>query len=115
MLKAADPQERIAVTVLLRRRTTNRELPALLEALSAQSLRTRHYMSREQFALAHGADPDDIDRIEAFAHEYDLDVVEVYAAQRRVVLSGAIMAISAAFGVSPAQYTYPGRNVSRAP
>ena len=69
MLKAADPQERIAVTVLLRRRTTNRELPALLEALSAQSIRTRHYMSRDQFDLAHVSDTEDLERIEAFTSD----------------------------------------------
>ena len=108
MLKAADPHERILVTVLLRRPVTSHEFSSLLNEVATRPLRARSHLSREEFATTHGADPKDIDKIESFAHEHGLDVVEVHAAQRRVVLSGTSMALSAAFGVTLSQYTLPG-------
>jgi kumamolisin len=65
-------------------------------------------MRHDEFAAVHGADPDDLNKIEAFAHEHDLDIVEVNAAQRHVVLSGTVASLSAAFDVSLARYEHPG-------
>lgn len=108
LVGAADPHERLLVTVLLRRRATSTGLTALVEEMGARSPQTRRHPSREEFAAAHGAEPSDLEKVEEFAHEHDLDVVEVNAAQRRVVLSGTVAALSAAFGVYLAHYEYPG-------
>src|SRR5215510_6119029 len=108
MMGAADPHERILVTVLLRRRAASRELTSMITEMGMRSPHTRQHLSREAFAATHGMDPNDLEKIEEFAHEYDLDVVEVYPAQRRVVLSGMIAALSAAFGVPLAQYAHAG-------
>jgi kumamolisin len=67
-------------------------------------------MSREQFAANYGANPDDLAQIEAFAHQHNLTVAEISQARRTVVLSGAISALSAAFGVYLANYEHPDGN-----
>src|SRR5712691_717857 len=105
---AADPQERLMVTVLVRRRPASPGLTAMLEARSARLPGQRQHMRHEEFAAAHGADPYDLDKIEAFAHEHDLDIVAVNTAQRRIVISGTVASLSAAFGVSLARYEHPG-------
>src|SRR5689334_6205985 len=83
---APDPNERIAVTVRLRRRTP---LPdgASLESLSAAAA-PRHHVSHEEYAAAHGADPEDIAKVEEFAHEHGLTPVQTSIACRSVILAG---------------------------
>ncbi len=110
----ADPKERILVTVLVRRRSSAQKLSSALEEINAGQPRERKHLSREEFAAAHGADLQDLEKVEIFAHEHGLDVVEVSPAQRHVVLSGTVEAFSKAFGVSLARYrlssgTYRGR------
>jgi len=104
----ADPTERILVTVLVRRRPSSRDLAAMIEEMGTRKPRERKHLSREEFAALHGADPDDLKKIEAFAHDYGIDVVESSAAQRRVVLSGTVAALSAAFGAYLVNYRHPG-------
>jgi kumamolisin len=82
-----DPQERIEVTVYLRRKVA-------LPPPGAKSV------SREQFAGMYGADPDDVSLIQGFAHEYGLDVVDINVARRSVVLSGTVEALTSAFGAT---------------
>src|ERR1700750_791769 len=79
----ADPTRRIQVTVTLPRRSS--EVPT--EA-----------GSRADFAERYGADPADIDRLEEFATEHGLDVVDASPARRTVILGGTIENMSAAFG-----------------
>jgi kumamolisin len=64
-------------------------------------------LSREQFAANYGANPEDFAKIEAFAHEHNLTVIEASQARRTVVLSGTIAALSGAFGVYLANYEHP--------
>jgi kumamolisin len=80
----------------------------MIEEMGARPPHTRQHLSHEEFAATYGADPDDLEKVEDFAREHDLDVVEVNAAQRRVVLSGTVAALSTAFGVYLAQHEYPG-------
>src|SRR6266480_2286499 len=93
-----DPNERMEVTVRVRARAAlvvSPEFAALAAAPPAQ----RRHLSREEFAARFGADPADLERIEQFAHEHDLDVVSSHAGQRTVRLSGTLKAMQAAFGV----------------
>jgi len=71
---APHPEERIEVTVLLRPRSAATGLPSI-EELGATPLQARKYMSREEFDAAHGADPNDIEKVKEFAHEHNLTVV----------------------------------------
>ena len=104
---AADPKERILVTVVVRRRPSLKGLSSAVEEISALRPQERKHLTHEEFAATHGADPAELEKVEVFAHEHGLDVVEVNAAQRRLVLSGTVAAFSKAFGVSLARYKHP--------
>ncbi len=80
--------ERLQVTVRLRRKP------------SARTPRVEGKpLTREEFRDAYGADPTDIEKVEEFANEHGLDVVQTSLAQRAVKLSGTAKAMQAAFGV----------------
>jgi kumamolisin len=106
---APDPNEHIRISVLLRPHQTMEKLASAKE-LTASAPHERNYMSREQFAANYGANPDDINKIEAFAQEHNLTVVESSLARRTVVLSGTIAALSSAFSVYLANYEHPDGN-----
>src|SRR4051794_27641001 len=86
-----DPDKRVEVTLTLRRRG---EAPA-------------GPVDRGEFAERFGADPADIERVEEFAAEHHLEVVEADRARRSVVLRGRIADLSAAFGADLALYEHP--------
>ena len=88
---APDPDARADVTLTLRRRGG---LP-------------EGRVDRAGVAERHGADPEDIRRIEAFAAGYGLEVVESSPARRAVVLRGRLADLSAAFGAELALYEAP--------
>jgi kumamolisin len=92
------PDERIEVTVRVRRRSAGASLGAG-QAMGGSLPRERRYLSRAELAATHGADPADIAKIEEFAHEHGLDVVEASLARRTVRLSGTARSLSDAFGV----------------
>lgn len=99
------PDERIEVTLRVRSK-------ALLQALEARALAgdrhpgQRKYLSREEYAVAHGADSDDLAKVAEFARSHGLAVVESSAARRSVVLSGDAKSMAAAFGVTLQQFEH---------
>ena len=103
---AANPDQSITVTVMLRPRTARQ--PLKLEEMGARSPRERQHMTREQFEATSGADPQDIAIIEAFAHDHQLSVAEADPAERRVVLSGTVANFSKAFDVELKRYEHSG-------
>jgi kumamolisin len=96
-LAPADPDERMEVTVLVRRRA-HQDFAARVAALSAQNS-PGVYLSREEFAQKHGADPADLAAVRDFATAHGLGVVQEHAGRRTVVLSGTVAQFSAAFNV----------------
>ena len=94
-----DPQQRIAITVLVRPRASLPVQQSAFRQLLRLPIAQRQYLSREEFASRHGADPTDLDKIEAFAHEHELTVVHRSVPERRMVLSGTFESLSQAFGV----------------
>src|SRR3984885_7806882 len=100
---APDPNELIEISVLVR---PSKPLDTLASAkeLGASAPHQRRYLSREEFAATYGANPNDLNKIQAFAHDHNLTVVEVSPARRTVVLSGTVAAMSAAYGVYLASY-----------
>jgi kumamolisin len=95
-----DPHEPIAVTLRLR---PDQPIP---DGYTGQD--------RDTFEQLHGARPDDIAHVDAFAQHYGLHVDRVNAAERTVALSGTATEMQAAFGTDLAQYrsaeqTYRGR------
>ncbi len=103
---APDPTEQIKISIRIRPRQPLPD-PATANQFSATLPNQRHYLSRQDFAANYGASPEDISKVEAFAHEHNLTVVEVSPARRTVVLSGTIAALSPAFGVYLANYDHP--------
>ena len=96
------------------RRKSEVELAKKVMELATQLPAERRYMSRTELANLAGADPADITKIDAFAHQNKLSVTEVSIPRRTVKLSGTIADISAAFGVKLQRYkagsvSYRGR------
>jgi kumamolisin len=85
VLGDAQPDETMTVTVLVRSKTSELPQPGAL--------------SRDQLAAAYGADPSDVARVEAFARDQGLTVVESDAARRSVLLRGTAAQMNASFGV----------------
>jgi kumamolisin len=101
---AADPQERMEVTLLLRRRGED-ELAARIGRV-ARGDAGLPPMTRADFAANHGARADDIAAVERFAASQHLAVVAKDAARRTVILSGTVADFTAAFSVDLQHYVY---------
>src|SRR6202167_1480263 len=101
----ADPNERITVTVVLRRGSVPSAFPSV-ERLGATAPMERHHLSREEFAARHGASADDISKVRAFAKQCGLQVVEESPERRSVFLSGTVEAFSKAFSVQLNRYQH---------
>lgn len=93
-LGPAPADERIDVTVLVRRRAPLAPHP--LDAHIGQ----RRYLTRAEFAAQHGASDADFDAVAAFAQKAGLAVVERRPAARSIVLSGTAGQVTAAFGTA---------------
>jgi kumamolisin len=105
---AVDPKERIQVTVLLRPQALGsasaRARTEDLMEMSSQLPENRQYLSREDFAAQHGADPDDLAKIDAFAHEHNLTMVQASIPRRTVKLEGTIADLADAFKANLKKY-----------
>ncbi|MDQ2842150.1 MAG: S53 family peptidase [Acidobacteriota bacterium] len=87
--------ESVRVTVILRHRENDPVQPDSPE---------QPRVPRAQFAAQYGADPNDIAKVESFAHQSGLTVIDSSVAKRRVVLTGPVDVISKAFGTQVACY-----------
>jgi kumamolisin len=102
----ADPNEIIEVTIRLRPR--GGKTPPVSAATLRQLPAERRFLTREELEKAHGADAASISRVETFANQHGLTVIESSPARRTVILSGTVAAMSEAFGVELKQYEHPG-------
>src|SRR5579863_2044856 len=113
MLAPADPKERLEVSVIVRR-SARQALQMRVANLTAGN-RSAEYLSREEFAHEHGADPADLAAVRKFATEHGLIVALQHAPRRTVVLSGTVEQFSDAFSVQLHRFsaesgvTYRGR------
>ena len=101
-----DNNEIVQASVVLRRREQTR-LPVSPERFAFSDVDTINHHLREEFGLVHGAAPQDISVIEAFAHEFDLTINQRSPERRTVVLSGTAENMQRAFGTSLAHYDSP--------
>jgi len=93
----ADPNQQIEVSVFLRRGSRASQFSSAAK-MSAQPLRKRKYLSREEFASTHGASAKDLEKVRAFAAEHGLTVASEEPARRIVKLRGTVQAFNSAFG-----------------
>jgi len=113
ILAPADPKERLEVSVIVRR-SARQALQTRVANLTAGN-RSVGYLSREEFAHEHGADPADLAAVRKFAAAHGLIVALEHAARRTVVLSGTVEQFSEAFSVQINRFaadsgvTYRGR------
>ncbi len=101
------PDERVEVTLLLRRRTDVAPFPSVGD-LGRVPFSRRRYLTREEFAATHGAHPKDRELVRAFAASAGLEIVSDLPAARTVHLAGPVSAIEPAFGVRLQRWRYPG-------
>jgi kumamolisin len=107
MVGPVDPTQAIEVTIRLRSRAAPGALEADVNALGAVPPAQRSYLTPEEFTARYGADPADVAKVTAFAHDAHLTVVQSDLGQRVVVLSGTAGEVSAAFRVELVQYNSP--------
>jgi kumamolisin len=109
-----DSSEIASLTVRVRSAGDPKDLAKKAYELAATPLAQRTYMTHEELEGQYGAKPDDLDKIEHFAQEHNLTVVHRSAAERCVVLRGALRDLLAAFPADVQMYhhatgTYRGR------
>ena len=95
VLAPADPKERLEVSVVIRRGART-ALQTRVAKLAAGN-RSVGFMSREEFAHEHAADPADLAKVRKFASAHGLVVAKAHPARRTVVLSGTVEQFNAAF------------------
>ncbi|HFU7058100.1 TPA: protease pro-enzyme activation domain-containing protein [Bacillus cereus] len=103
----ADPSEKMLVTIVIRRPSNTEKLNLIVEKATTGPLSERGHLSREEFASNHGANPNDLKKVEEFAKEQGLEVKDINIAAGTVVLSGTVDKFSTAFGVELANYEHP--------
>src|SRR6266851_1439313 len=106
VIAPADPKERLEVSMIVRRGART-ALQTRVAKLAAGN-RSVGFMSREEFAEEHGADPSDLAKVRKFAAAQGLIVCQEHAARRTVVLSGTVEQFNAAFSVQLQQIKAPG-------
>src|ERR1700676_512516 len=88
----ANPNEMVDVTIRLRSRAGKK--PIVSADAFTKPIEKRKIMSRQEFEQSHGADPQSIAKVEAFAREHKLNVKEKSAGRRTVILSGTVAAMN---------------------
>jgi kumamolisin len=112
VIAAAEPSERLEVTVLVRRKAGKDFAARVADIASGRA--SGKCLSREEFAKLHGADASDLAAVRAFANANGLAVVQEHSGRRTVVLSGTVAQFNAAFDIQLqhmqfAQGSYRGR------
>ena len=99
-----DPHEPIEVSVYLRDPAPSSPAGNISEYAQHPGPR----MTRAEYIAAHSATPDDLAKVETFAREHQLTVVEKDPVSRKVVLAGTADAMTKAFATELQRYEYEG-------
>ena len=105
LIGPADPDEKMEVTIYLRRGSAG-VYPNIAQQASSP-VKERRHLSREEFAKAHGASSDDIAKVRQFASQFGLQVKAEHPGRRSVVLSGTVEQFSRAFETKLDRYQHP--------
>src|SRR5579885_3036477 len=97
----ADPNQRIEVTIKLRRKS-EQGLPTLEEFLGGKRSAG---MTRQQLTQRYGAQQEDADAVKQWAVQQGLSVANIDLGRRQMHLTGSIAAMSRAFGVNLSIYS----------
>jgi kumamolisin len=102
----ADPEERLEVTVVVRRRRGGEALHEHVRKLALD--RSAKHIRREDFAGQFGAEASDIAAVKTFAQAHNLAVVQEDQARRSIILSGTVRQFNDAFGVDLQRFEHAG-------
>jgi kumamolisin len=105
VLKPTSEKEKATVTLVLRRRPDGPKLKEIKDFSTMLSV-NGHADAREQFADAHGADPEEMNTVAGFAESHGLKILENNIARRSVVVSGSVGAMNKAFAVKMTDYSF---------
>ena len=92
-LADVDEDSDLEVTVYLRHRVA----PDWIDDQARRPPRSRRRISRHDWTQAHGADPDEVNAVAAFAESHGLIVSRIDEARRQVRLAGSAAAVARAF------------------
>jgi kumamolisin len=101
-----DPNEIASLTIRLRSRGDPKTLVSKAYELARQPLAQRQYLTHQDLADQHGAEPADIEAIGQFARAHNLVVVLQSAARRSVVLKGRLGDLLNAFHADIQMYRH---------
>jgi kumamolisin len=101
---AAHPDERLEVTLVLR----VTDAPTLQARTKDVIAGTAKPMSRSEYQASHASADSDVALISTFAQQHGLVVVSVQTEAHRVILSGTVTQMNAAFAVDLQTYTHAG-------
>jgi kumamolisin len=107
VIASANPDEVIQVTMRLRPRTPLNAADLLRK--DAQPAPERQHLTHEEYEQRHGANPDDVAKIEDFAHQHHLAIAETDLGRRTLILSGTVSAFNKAFEVDLKECEHEGR------
>ena len=110
LLGRVEAKERVAVTVLLRRKEGSPDLPDLQHWQDTPPDK-RAFLSAEQFYERHGASEEGLDAVVDYLSSKGLKVHDKHAGRRRIVAEGTAAEMNAAFGVTLNRYRVPERRV----
>jgi kumamolisin len=96
--KKTRPADVMQVSVILRHRADGGLIPSI-EDIGSRLPADRTYLSRAAFGAAHGAAPEDVAQVVAWAKRHRLSAV-AHAPRRTVTLEGTPDAVASAFGIS---------------
>jgi kumamolisin len=107
------PDEQVTITVYVRARSSGVSDEQIILANETPP-QQRTYVSAQQIADAFGAEPEDLEKVAAWATSQGLTVGERSLSKRSIVLQGDAAAVSRAFGTDLKRYetpteTYRGR------
>jgi len=105
-IKAADPNERVEVTLLLRRQNPDLLKDHLTRLRNGE--RFASHLGRNDVAYHFSATPSDVEAVEKFAENHGLIVSHIDRARRTVMLIGTVANLSEAFKVSLKYFEYEG-------
>ncbi len=98
LVGATDPSQLVEISIVLKQR----------RALKLEDLQGRQ-LSHDDFASAYGADPEQLERVKAFARANHLRVIDRddEIARRTVTVQGTVANLEKAFGVTLNDYDHP--------
>ena len=97
LVEAVDPQERITVTLVLRRRSS----------IPDELVEGPETLSRARLAEQHGADPADVEAVRAALRDTGLEIANADPASRRVIVRGMAEGLMRTFGTELAYLRTP--------